>query len=134
MNILAMGEPEITILVVDDEPLVLEFVSTVLLRAGYAVISAVRPGDALALIESPEPRIDLLLSDVRMPGMTGPELARKAAAARPGLLVAFMSGDCAALPAQFAGCTILRKPFQPPVLLQSVRASLARGWAARASA
>jgi two-component system cell cycle sensor histidine kinase/response regulator CckA len=59
---------------------------------GYVALAAAAPEEALALAGAPGRHLDLLLTDVVMPGMKGPELARRLVALRPGLRVLFMSG------------------------------------------
>jgi two-component system cell cycle sensor histidine kinase/response regulator CckA len=81
-----------TILVVDDEQDILNFVETVLSRAGFAVIQALSGDMALELFEKLQVSVDLLLTDVVMPGMSGPMLVDRLLAMQPSLPVLFMSG------------------------------------------
>ena len=81
-----------TILVVDDEPTLLALVRTMLWRAGYNVLEASGPGEALAVIEQHPGPIPLLLSDVLMPEMNGFELAERIKRMRPEIQVLFMTG------------------------------------------
>jgi PAS domain S-box-containing protein len=81
-----------TLLVVEDEPMILNVAVEILQELGYAVLSADQPAAALELVRQHGPRIRLLLTDVIMPGMNGRELAEKARAAYPDLRVLFMSG------------------------------------------
>ena len=80
-----------TILLVEDEDDVRRFVSAALEKLGYRVLAARHGGEALAAAER-EPAIDLLLTDVVMPGPGGPEVARRLREARPGLRVLYISG------------------------------------------
>jgi two-component system cell cycle sensor histidine kinase/response regulator CckA len=112
-----------TILVVEDEPAVREFVTHVLAAQGYRVLSAGTPEKALAVASRERP-IDLMLSDVVMPGMTGFELAARLAQQHPGLRVLFMSGYYEAQAEQGASRPVLLKPFSPDVLAQTVRRCL----------
>jgi two-component system cell cycle sensor histidine kinase/response regulator CckA len=80
-----------TVLLVEDEPMVRSVAERALTRHGYTVITADNGEDALEIIEKNEP-IDLLISDVVMPGMDGPTMVRKARESRPELKILFMSG------------------------------------------
>lgn len=80
------------VLLVEDEDAVRSFASRALRLRGYEVLEADSAEEALKLIEDPEVRIDLLVSDVVMPGHDGPTLSNLARAKRPGLRVVFVSG------------------------------------------
>ena len=80
-----------TVLLVEDEPMVRSVAERALTRHGYTVITADNGEDALEILERNEP-IDLLISDVVMPGMDGPTMVRKARESRPDLKILFMSG------------------------------------------
>ena len=80
-----------TVLLVEDEPMVRSVAERALTRHGYAVITADNGEDALAVLAKNEP-IDLLISDVVMPGMDGPTMVREARRSRPELKILFMSG------------------------------------------
>jgi PAS domain S-box-containing protein len=118
-----------TILLVEDEPVVRRMVRKVLQLDGYTVLEAGQGEEALRLCAQYERGIDLLLTDVVMPGMNGRELAERVAAARPGLKVLFMSGytDDTVLRHGICAADIdyLQKPFTSAALLQKVRAVLA---------
>ena len=117
-----------TILLVEDASDVREFVARVLTRAGYVVIKTDGPGAALAEIGRDGQRIDLLLSDVIMPGMNGRELANVVVQRRPEIAVLFMSGytDNAIVHHGVLDprTHFLHKPFSPDQLLQEVRRAL----------
>jgi len=81
-----------TILLVENEPSVRDLTKTVLRSFGYEVIEAVDVDDAVRISTDTAQRIDLLLTDVKMPKLTGPELAKAIAAVRPGIKTLFMSG------------------------------------------
>jgi signal transduction histidine kinase/ActR/RegA family two-component response regulator len=82
-----------SILVVEDDGDVRRIVTRQIAELGYAVIEARSPKEALALLEDPKVKIDLLFTDLVMPGgMNGHELARMAIAERPGLKALFTSG------------------------------------------
>jgi two-component system cell cycle sensor histidine kinase/response regulator CckA len=80
-----------TVLLVEDEPMVRSVAERALTRHGYVVITADNGEDALEIIAKNEP-IDLLISDVVMPGMDGPTMVREARQSRPDLKILFMSG------------------------------------------
>ena len=84
------GEPS-TVLVVDDDASVLRVASKVLARAGYQVLQANGGPQALDLAEERDGDIDLLLTDVVMPGMSGRELGQELTARYPDIRVLYMS-------------------------------------------
>ncbi|MBN1867919.1 PAS domain S-box protein [Candidatus Sumerlaeota bacterium] len=89
-NLVASGD-EIILLVEDDE-MVRRMTAKMLETLGYTVLVAESPDEALRLAEKPEVAIDLLVTDVIMPGMKGTDLRDRIHAVRPGLKVLFMSG------------------------------------------
>jgi CheY-like chemotaxis protein len=116
------------VLVCEDEAAVRRLLEIVLTGHGYAVRTAAHPGEALALLEAGTP-LDLLVSDVVMPGMSGLELASRVRAQRPGVPVLFLSGYTAS---EFDGelpqrSGFMEKPFEPGALLTSVRTLLDEG-------
>jgi two-component system cell cycle sensor histidine kinase/response regulator CckA len=80
-----------TVLLVEDEPMVRTVAERALTRHGYTVITADSGEDALEILAKNEP-VDLLISDVVMPGMDGPTMVREARQSRPELKILFMSG------------------------------------------
>jgi CheY-like chemotaxis protein len=114
-----------TVLVVEDEPLVRELARRSLARHGYVVLEAAGPAEALEVCASHRGRIDVLLSDVVMPGLSGPELAREVVALRPEIRTLFMSGYTDEALAQHgvleADVAFIEKPFTPKALAQRVR-------------
>jgi two-component system cell cycle sensor histidine kinase/response regulator CckA len=114
-----------TVLLVDDEESVRRVTRRVLERSGYRVFAAAGPVEAMELFEEHRDCIDMLLTDVVMPGMTGPELADALLGERPGLPVLFMSGHCyEALQGRTVGelpFMLLNKPFGPDELNRAVR-------------
>ena len=122
---------EALILVAEDDALVRQVVVTVLKRAGYRVLEAAHPHQALALARDHDGPIDLLLTDVVMPMMNGNELARQLCSQRPGLAVLCMSGysDDAILQRGLSGVELplLTKPVTPEQLLKAVGQALNLG-------
>ncbi|MGH9557424.1 MAG: PAS domain S-box protein [Terriglobales bacterium] len=114
-----------TILVVEDEEGVRSLVRHVLHRQGYNVLEARHAGEAFLLCDRYSQTIHLLLTDVILEHVSGPELARRLMALRPGLKVLFMSGytDDAVLRhgVQSAETPFLQKPFSTDVLARKVR-------------
>ena len=81
-----------TILLAEDDPSVRGLATTMLKRQGYHVLTAANGDDALALAAQHPERIDLLLTDVVMPGMNGRELSERLLQLRPEMAVLFASG------------------------------------------
>jgi PAS domain S-box-containing protein len=114
-----------TILLVEDDPQVRELTQEILEARGYRVLTLEKPVDAPALSEAYAEQIDLLLTDVMMPGLSGSELAAKVVEGRPQIRVLFMSGyaDTAVVHGGFLGkdAFFLQKPFTPSLLTKKVR-------------
>lgn len=116
-----------TILVVEDEPLVMKFIELSLRRAGFTVLAAAGP-EAARQIEAHHPgKIDLLLSDVIMLHTYGPELAEELQVRRPELRVMLMSGNLDDSHCLSYGGYFLQKPFLPGHLLDKVDEALVWG-------
>ncbi|UQW76612.1 response regulator [Pseudomonas avellanae] len=113
-----------TVLIVEDDPAVRALVSEVLSELGYAFIEAGQATDAVPILESAQ-RIDLLISDVGLPGMNGRQLAEIARQLRPELKVLFITGyaEHAAVRAGFldTGMELITKPFAFDHLTSKVR-------------
>jgi two-component system cell cycle sensor histidine kinase/response regulator CckA len=117
-----------TILVVEDDPDARRFAVRVLEHEGYDVLVAGSPGQAIALGRSEE-SLDLLITDLVMPGGDGRELARRLIADRPGLPVLLISGYDSSPTAEIPEderLTFLAKPFAPNELIGRVREALSR--------
>ena len=118
-----------TVLVVDDDEPVRDVLSRALEDAGYRVLSADAPATAVQVARDHAGPIHLLVADVVMPGMSGPEVARRVQAIRPTTRVLFVSGfhdtaqGGAAVP---SAEDLLPKPFTPAELARRVRAVLDR--------
>ncbi|HEY0523576.1 MAG TPA: response regulator [Stellaceae bacterium] len=111
-----------TVLVVDDDPDVRQYAASVLDEAGYRVLTAADGESALAVVERDD-SIDVLFTDVVMPGINGFELARAATAQRPSLKVLFASGYATDLTP--AG-QLLKKPYRPLQLTREIESLLPR--------
>jgi predicted ATPase/signal transduction histidine kinase/CheY-like chemotaxis protein len=113
-----------TVLLVDDDEQVRSAARRILQRDGYRLLEASGPGEALLICEQHSGPIDLLLSDVVMPRMSGPELAERIVAVRPDIRLLFMSGYTELpFPRQTLGSNpveLLQKPFTPQTLAESV--------------
>src|SRR5262249_36294824 len=117
------------VLVVDDEPPVLEVTARILIDAGYVVVEASQAREALRLLELGEPAIDLGLTDLVMPETDGHTLGRLIAERHSGLPVAYMSGyptdDVFHRGSPGASLPFLLKPFSPEALVALVQQLLA---------
>jgi PAS domain S-box-containing protein len=114
-----------TILVVEDEPHVRALVAQMLQAFGYTVLTAADPATALALSDRHPGPIDLLLTDVVMPEMSGPELCQRLKSRRPRTRVLYMSGYTDEALGRYGvlepGTFLLQKPFRIGELGQKVR-------------
>ena len=124
MSLPPIVAPE-TILVVDDMPVVLSGVSSILKKAGFIVLSASSPEEALKISQEFTGTIDLLLTDVMMPNMSGPDFATKLVEQRTELRVMMMTGYAVGdLLLLNYGWHLIKKPFAPAVLREKVNAIL----------
>jgi len=117
--------PPATILVVEDEEEVRALARDVLEMNGLRVLEALDVADAVRFAQTHPGPIDLLITDVVMPGTSGPELARQLRAHRPGLRVLCMSGypesEDRRIDGEAGWTAWLQKPFTPDVLMGKVR-------------
>jgi DNA-binding response OmpR family regulator len=113
------------ILLVEDEPMVRDFAVLTLRSSGYDVVHAPDARAALVKADEMAMRLDLLVTDVVMPAMSGKELAEKLRGKRPNLRVLFMSGYTANVIVHHGvldeGVQFLPKPFSPAELARKVR-------------
>ena len=114
----------LTILVVEDDRALRELLRFTLEGSGYTVLAAADPAEALRLAEPPGRAIALLVSDVTLPGMTGPDLARRLRASRAGLEVLLVSGYSRDSELVDPRDAFLQKPFRPQALTDVVRGLL----------
>ena len=117
-----------TILLVEDEPAILEVASMMLARQGYTVVEASTPGEAIRLATEHPGEIHLLMTDVVMPEMNGRDLARNILSLHPGVKCLFMSGYTANVIAHHSvldeGVNFIQKPFSIKDLTDKVREAL----------
>ena len=117
-----------TILLVEDETVVRQLVAEILETSGYAVLVAGDGPSALELLRRHNDPIDLLLTDVVMPGMSGPEVAQAVTSMRPGTQVLYMSGYTDSAIGHHGvlepGIAFLQKPFSANDLTRKVRSLL----------
>ena len=119
-----------TILVVDDDEAVLTIVSRMLERRGYTTY-AVASGEAAEEILEREGEVDLIVADLRMPGISGAELVRRARARCPRVAAIYISGyaeePASLLEGELEEEVVLEKPFGSEQLLKAVGDALAGG-------
>jgi len=118
------------VLVVDDDADARRGMQRVLEHLGYGVVSAASAREALAVLEYTHVPVDLLVTDVQMPGMLGDELVARVRGSWPDLPVLFVSGEpeFAGLPDSAGGrARFLLKPFAPDDLRLSIQAVLRPG-------
>jgi two-component system cell cycle sensor histidine kinase/response regulator CckA len=117
-----------TVLVVEDQEYVLQYVKAILEAYGYRVLAAANGDEAVAVARNCSGEIHLLLTDVVLPGMNGKELSERLKAMRPNLTVLFMSGYPADVFAHRgvldSGVAYIAKPFSPAGLTNKIRESL----------
>ena len=114
------------VLIVDDEPRILSALVRALRREGYELLTADRPEDALRLVE--ERQVDCIVSDYKMPAMTGLELLERLARRRPGapclLLTGWPNEIDAAARARVGVHTVLQKPWDDVELKLALRKAM----------
>ena len=125
-----MTDKRITILVVDDEPAVCQLIAGLFTAAEFSVQTAKDGVTALRLIDDPSADIDILLVDVAMPRLNGPELVRAVLSHHPDIKIIFMSGYPSDVLEQYGNWTssilYIKKPFTPDTLMRAVRNVLGR--------
>lgn len=123
---LALKRTPKTVLLVENEPLLLKFVRMILERAGFTVLSAATAEQATGIEQGSPGTIDLLITGGFLPGSSGPLLATQLAWSRPSLRVMLLSSDPAANAiAVDHGWCLTKKPFLPSALLASIAIALA---------
>jgi DNA-binding response OmpR family regulator len=119
-----MDEPPFTVLVVDDEPYLRQFIVNVMRSNGFGPIEAIDETQGLALFKANRDRIDLVILDVVMPAMCGLDLAAELDRQRPGVKILYISADGASIAMaciqQQSADGVLLKPFTGPALAERV--------------
>jgi CheY-like chemotaxis protein len=114
-----------TVLLIEDDAVVRQLTARILRRQGYTVLVATQADEAVQLASDNSQRIDLFLSDVVMPGESGPSVIERLSADRPGAKVLFVSGypgdDISRRGIDEASFRFLAKPYSSEQLAQRVR-------------
>lgn len=114
-----------SVLVVEDEPGLRKLVCETLNQLGYSVLQAEDGREALRILEEPQRIVDVILTDVIMPGMGGPELAQRVRSLAPGTRIIYMSGYTADTLALYGpphpDTEYIQKPFTPAALAEKLR-------------
>jgi CheY-like chemotaxis protein len=125
LPVVPLSHGDETLLLVEDDPAVRRLMSELLRNAGYRVLEAADGAMAMTANEQHDGRIDMLITDVVMPGMNGGELAERLQALRPELLVMYVTGYTHDPRVQRsvadAGAVLVYKPVSPGVLARHVR-------------
>jgi PAS domain S-box-containing protein len=117
----------VAVVVVEDDKAVRHFAVDVLRRRGVDVLDFATPDEALAVLGDPHRPVDVLITDVILPGMSGPQMVERIRPGRPDLGVIYMSGytaEEAALTQLLRHAAVLEKPFGPGDLLDRVAAAV----------
>jgi CheY-like chemotaxis protein len=118
---IGLAHPHRVILLAEDEPLVRNLLQSLLTKAGYAVISAADGQEALEISRAYTDHMDLVLSDVQMPRMTGWELANRLKHERPTTRILLMSGHADGPLREYLTIrNFLEKPFTPVKLIEKI--------------
>jgi CheY-like chemotaxis protein len=126
MRVLGFEEPPVRILVVEDDPLIREFVVEALREEGYEVIHAANGEEALAWCGK---RVaDVLVTDVRLPGpVDGWQIAERCREQDPELAVIYATGFSPVAPRLVSGSLFLQKPYDPPDIVKAVKTMVGPG-------
>ncbi len=120
-----------TVLLVEDEPAILDLCKKILELSGFRVLAATSPAEAIRLAGMPKAQIDILVTDVVMPEMNGRELSRQIVLLHPGVRILFMSGYGEEVIAHQGmleeGVQFMQKPFTVSELEAKVRGALDAG-------
>ena len=114
-----------TILIVDDDPQVARALSRLLGAIGLRVLTVPEPKEAIALISDPKVRVDLIVLDIMLPGLSGFTVAEKVSSLRPGMRILYISGTAilpqeAPHPGLSGMVRFLAKPVEADVFLATV--------------
>jgi DNA-binding NtrC family response regulator len=114
----------VTVLVVDDQHTVRRVLHRTLRLKGFAVIEAPDAASALTILGTGAERIQIVLTDDGMPGMSGRELAGIVARVYPSVRIILMSGDSGVTDVEARGAVLLPKPFSTQALIAALRRAL----------
>ena len=114
-----------TVLIVEDEPILLKTNRLILQKSGFSVLVASDGQQAIEVAEASHEPIDLLLTDLRLPFMNGDVLAEKIALLHRHLKVVFLTGNCCDLELEALEHQVLRKPINMSELVDVVSSALA---------
>ncbi|MFN3433280.1 MAG: PAS domain-containing protein [Sphingomonas sp.] len=115
---------QVTVLLVEDDEVIRATTAELLQASGYVVVDAASAEDAMTALQTVP--IDALVTDVNLPGASGPDFAVKARELRPGVGIVFATGDTAAVPTG-TGAVLLAKPYGTEALQAAIAAALPRG-------
>jgi DNA-binding NtrC family response regulator len=113
-----------TVLLVEDDMLIRSATAEVLQEAGHVVVDAASAEEAMAALQTAP--IDVLVTDVHLPGSSGIELAARAGELHPGIRIVIASGDIAAVKGALPGAYLLAKPYGARDVLAAVHDTPAR--------
>jgi two-component system, cell cycle sensor histidine kinase and response regulator CckA len=137
-GVLQVARSRPRVLVVEDEPQVRAVAARALSNAGFEVQQAANGAQGLEAFKCQQPPFDVVVTDVVMPELSGPEMARAVRKLDPHLGLVFMSGYPEAMHSahagEFAGAAFLAKPFRPQMLVEAVRERLRTDGALREQA
>jgi two-component system, cell cycle sensor histidine kinase and response regulator CckA len=114
------SQDKITVLFAEDEEGLRKLFETVFKNNGFQVMTAVNGKQALQLAKGYEGKIDLLVSNIYMPEMTGPDLARELRKSRPDIKIMLMSGNPNGLLLLDSGWVFLSKPVLPSEIIKKI--------------
>lgn len=117
----AAGAGQATVLLVEDDPVIRATAAEFLQAAGFVVVDAASAEDAMTALQTVP--IDALVTDVNLPGASGPAFAETARSLRPGVGIVFATGDAAGVPAG-TGAVLLTKPYGAEALQSAITAAL----------
>ena len=120
----AGAKGQITVLLVEDDAVIRATTAELLQASGFVVVDAASAEDAMTALQTVP--IDVLVTDVNLPGASGPEFAVKARELRPDVGIVFATGDTAAVPAG-TGAVLLAKPYGTEALQAAIAAALPGG-------
>jgi CheY-like chemotaxis protein len=106
-----------TVLVADDDPLLLEVVARILAEPGYTVLTASDGFEVIRILA--DRHVDLLIADVRMPGLDGLQLGQQAKVMRPNLHIIYITGFGPATAPE--GSTVVEKPVRAAELIRTIQ-------------